>query len=143
MNDTENDNKIKSKSSETKEIKKRKPERRVRKTQGQMIQEALGLKEGDIKDIEKKLFIVRFLDFFSEETLQFIFMDNTLNQYIKQVPEFLDSIGLEREEDRLIKQGFESKDILGIINKLKSKAEELAISKGVKTSVEKRLRKIS
>jgi hypothetical protein len=143
MNDTENDNKIKSDSSETQDIKKRKPERRARKTQGQMIQEALGLKEGDIKDIEKKLFIVRFLDFFSEETLQFIFKDSTLNQYIKQVTEFLNSIGLDREEDQLLKQGFESKDILGIINKLKLKAEELAISKGVKTSVEKRLRKIS
>ena len=63
MNDIENDNKIKSDTSETQDIKKRKPEKRARKTQGQMIQEALGLKEGDIKDIEKKLFIVRFLIF--------------------------------------------------------------------------------
>ncbi|MFX0021005.1 MAG: hypothetical protein ACFE9S_01670 [Candidatus Hermodarchaeota archaeon] len=141
MNDTENEERVVSESSETEKDKKRKLGRQPRKTQGQMIQEALGLNEIDIKDIEKKLFIVRFLDFFSEETLQFIFKDNALNQYIKETTTHLNS--LVREEDRLIKQTFESREILDIINKLKLKAEELAISKGVKTSVEKRLRKIS
>lgn len=143
MNDTENEERIKSNNSEKEKKKKKKLGKQPKKTQGQMIQEALGLKEGDIKDIEKKLFIVRFLDFFSEETLQFIFKDNILNQYIKEITTYLDTLSLDREEDRLLKQSFESKEILGIINKLKVKAEELAISKGVKTSVEKRLRNIS
>ncbi|MFW9820768.1 MAG: hypothetical protein ACFFE5_14255 [Candidatus Thorarchaeota archaeon] len=141
MTNTENDERVDSEGSETEEKKKKKRGRQPRKTQGQMIQEALGLNETDIKDIEKKLFIVRFLDFFSEETLQFIFKDNALNQYIKETTTHLDS--LTREEDRLLKQTFESREILDIINKLKLKAEELAISKGVKNSVEKRLRKIS
>lgn len=140
MNDTENDDKIKSDRSE---IKKRKPEKRSRKSQGQLIQEALGLNEVDIKDIEKKLFIVRFLDFYSEETLQFIFKDNSLNQYTKEITTHFTTLNVVREEDRLLKQGFESKEILDIINKLKLKAEELAISKGVKNSVEKRLRKLT
>ncbi len=141
MTNTENDERVNSESSGTKEEKKRKLGRQPRKTQGQMIQEALGLNEIDIKDIEKKLFIVRFLDFFSEETLQFIFKDNALNQYIKETSSHLAS--LVREEDIILKQAFESREILDIINKLKVKAEELAISKGVKNSVEKRLRKIS
>ncbi len=143
MKNTENDERVNSESSGTEEKKKKKLGKQPRKTQGQMIQEALGLNEADIKDIEKKLFIVRFLDFFSEETLQFIFKDNTLNQYIKDTSTHLNTLGGEREEDRLLKQGFESKEIIDIINKLKLKAEELAISKGVKTSVEKRLRKMS
>ncbi|MFX0039672.1 MAG: hypothetical protein ACFFAB_10085 [Candidatus Heimdallarchaeota archaeon] len=143
MKNIENDERVNSGTSETTEKKKKKLGRQPRKTQGQMIQEALGLKENDIKDIEKKLFVVRFLDFFSEETLQFIFKDNTLNQYIKEITTFLETLNGEREEDLLLKQTFESREILDIINKLKSKAEELAISKGVKTSVEKRLRKMS
>ncbi|MFW9969994.1 MAG: hypothetical protein ACFFDF_07315 [Candidatus Odinarchaeota archaeon] len=141
MNDIKNDERVNADKSDAKEKKRKKLGKQPKKTQGQMIQEALGLNESDIKDIEKKLFIVRFLDFFSEETLQFIFKDSTLNQYIKETTTHLNS--LTREEDTLLKQGFESKEILGIINKLKSKAEELAISKGVKTSVEKRLRKMS
>ncbi len=140
MNNTENDDKIKSDSSE---IKKRKLVKRSRKTQGQLIQEALGLNEVDIKDIEKKLFIVRFLDFYSEETLQFIFKDNALNQYTKEMTTHFNTLNVVREEDRLLKQGFKSKEILDIINKLKLKAEELAISKGVKNSVDKRLRKLN
>ncbi|MFX0004930.1 MAG: hypothetical protein ACFE9C_05860 [Candidatus Hodarchaeota archaeon] len=143
MKNNENDERVYSERSETEKKKKKKLGRQPKKTQGQMIQEALGLKENDIKDIEKKLFIVRFLDFFSEETLQFIFKDNTLNQYIKEITTFLETLSGQREEDLLLKQTFESREILDIINKLKVKAEELAISKGVKTSVEKRLRKMS
>ncbi|MFX1378874.1 MAG: hypothetical protein ACFFA4_07235 [Promethearchaeota archaeon] len=141
MTNTENDERVSSESSQTIEKKRKKLGRQPRKTQGQMIQEALGLNETDIKDIEKKLFIVRFLDFYSEETLQFIFKDSTLNQYIKETTTHLNS--LESEEDLLLKQSFESREILDIINKLKIKAEELAMSKGIKSSVEKRLRKMS
>ncbi|MFX1390366.1 MAG: hypothetical protein ACFE9Z_09910 [Promethearchaeota archaeon] len=143
MKDTENEEKVNSENTEQQEKTGKKPERRSRKTQGQMIQEALGLNDVDIKDIEKKLFIVRFIDFYAEETLQFIFKDNNLNQYVKQITTHINDIGVGREEDKLLKQNFESKEIIGILNKLKGKAEELAISKGVTTSVEKRLRKLT
>ncbi len=142
MNDTENEEKVKTETPET-EGRKRKARKPQRKTQGQIIQEALGLGPTDIQDVEKKLFMVRFLDYFSEETLDFIFKDNTLNQYTNQITTHLDSLAKGREEDRLLKQSFGSKEILNTINKLKGKAEELAISKGVKTSMDKRLRKLS
>lgn len=143
MNDTEKEENKNSESSVSKGRFGKKREKKPRKTQGQMIQEVLGLNAVDIQDIEKKLFIVRFLDFYSEETLQFIFKDNNLNQYIKQITTHINDLGVGREEDKLLKQNFESRDIVGIVNKLKGKAEELAISKGVTTSVEKRLRKLT
>ncbi|MFX0037307.1 MAG: hypothetical protein ACFE9I_16925 [Candidatus Hermodarchaeota archaeon] len=142
MNDTENEEKVKSDNSETKG-RKRKERKPQRKTQGQVIQEALGLGPTDIQDVEKKLFMVRFLDYYSEETLDFIFKDNTLNQYTNQINTHLDNLAKGREEDRLLKLSFESKGILSTITKLKGKAEELAISKGVKTSMDKRLRRMS
>ena len=128
---------------EKKKKENRKSTKQSKKTQGQMIQEALGLGPTDIQDIEKKLFIVRFMDYFSEETLDFIFKDNTLNQYIKQVTTHIDDFGTRSEEDRLLKQSFESKGIIDIIRKLKGKAEELAVSKGVKGSMDKRLRRLT
>ncbi|MFW9902300.1 MAG: hypothetical protein ACFFDY_13620 [Candidatus Thorarchaeota archaeon] len=143
MKDTEHDEKSKSGSSENREAKKKKRTRPQRKTQGQIIQEALGLGPTDIQDVEKKLFIVRFLDYFSEETLDFIFKDSTLNQYTKQITTNIDDFSTGREEDRILKQSFDSKEIIDILNKLKNKAEELALSKGIKNSMDKRLRKLT
>lgn len=143
MNDTENDEIKKSASSENQEEKRKKPEKRARKSQGQMIQEALGLGPTDIQDVEKKLFIVRFLDYFSEETLDFIFKDNTINQYAKQITTHMDDFSTKGEEDILLKQSFESKRILETVHKLKGKAEEIASSKGVKGSTDKRLRRLT
>jgi hypothetical protein len=143
MKDTENDEKLKSENSENRDVKKKRKTRPTRKTQGQIIQEALGLGPTDIQDVEKKLFIVRFLDYFSEETLDFIFKDSTLNQYVKQITTNIDDFSQGREEDRILKQSFESKSIVEIVNKLKLKAEELALSKGIKTSMDKRLRKLT
>jgi hypothetical protein len=143
MNDSENDKKIKSESSEKKDKDKKRSSKQARRTQGQIIQEILGLGPTDIQDVEKKLFIARFLDYFSEETLDFIFKDSTINQYVKQITTHIENFGINREEDRLVKQSFESKGIIEIINKLKAKAEELAQSKGVKGSMDKRLRKLT
>ncbi len=143
MNDIENDKIEKSESPENQEEEKKKPEKRVKKTQGQMIQEALGLGPTDIQDVEKKLFIVRFLDYFSEETLDFIFKDNTINQYSKQITSHIEELSTKGEEDRLLKQSFESKKIFDTVNKLKGKAEEIATSKGVKGSMDKRLRRLT
>ena len=51
---------------------KRRPKK---KSEGQVLKEALGMSQADIKDVEDKLFIARFLDYFCEETLDFIFKD--------------------------------------------------------------------
>ena len=143
MNDTENDEIKKSASSENQEERRKRPDRRARKSQGQMIQEALGLGPTDIQDVEKKLFIVRFLDYFSEETLDFIFKDKTVNQYTQQITTHMEDFSTRGEEDRLLKQSFESKRILETVHKLKGKAEEIASSKGVKGSMDKRLRRLT
>ncbi|MFX0180303.1 MAG: hypothetical protein ACFE78_08925 [Candidatus Hodarchaeota archaeon] len=125
---------------EEKRAKRKKP---VKKTQGQMIQEALGIKSEDIQDIEDKLFISRFLDYFVEETLDFIHKDRTIEQYTKRLTDTASKLEMGNEEDKLLKISFEEKKVLEIINKLKVRAEELALSKNVKTSVDKRLRKLS
>ncbi len=143
MNDIENDKIEKSEIPDNQEEEKKKPEKRVKKTQGQMIQEALGLGPTDIQDVEKKLFIVRFLDYFSEETLDFIFKDSTLNQYNKQITSHIEEFSTKGEEDRLLKQSFESKKIFDTVFRLKNKAEEIATSKGVKGSMDKRLRRLT
>ena len=143
MKEDKDDKKTEIESSKEQEKEDKKPPKRVRKTQGQMIQEALGLDPMEIQNVEKKLFIVRFLDYFGEETLDFIFKDNSIKQYLSQITTHIDTFSTGREEDILLKQSFESKNITGIIEHLKSKAEELAISKGINNSMDKRLRKLT
>ncbi|KKM20771.1 hypothetical protein LCGC14_1642090, partial [marine sediment metagenome] len=65
MKDTENDGNRSVESSNQIKRKEQKLRKTNKKTQGQVIQEALGLNPTDIQEVEKKLFIVRFLDFFS------------------------------------------------------------------------------
>jgi len=117
--------------------------RRKKVTQGQMIQEALGLNPTDIEEVEKKLFMVRFLDFFSEDTLEFIFKRRIMEQNISRITTYMDALQIEREEEKLLKQSFESKNILNVIENVKTKAEEFAVSKGIKTNVNKRLRRLT
>ena len=125
------------------EERKLKRKRPVKKTQGQMIQEALGIKAEDIQDIEDKLFISRFLDYFVEETLDFIHKDRSIEQYMKRLTDTVSKLEMGNEEDKLLKINFEDKKIFELVQKLKVRAEELAFSKGIKTSVDKRLRKLS
>ncbi len=129
--------------SSEKEEKKSKRKRPVKKTQGQMIQEALGIKPEVIQDIEDKLFISRFLDYFVEETLDFIHKDRMIEQYIKRLTDTASKLEMGNEEDKLLKINYEEKKVLELIQKLKVRAEELALSKGINTSVDKRLRKLS
>lgn len=124
--------------------KRKKPKRRRRRdTQGQMIQQALGLNPLDIEEIEKKLYIVRFLDFFSEDTLEFVFKGRVMEQNVNRLATYMDSLQIEREEEKLIKQSFESKNIIAVIDNVKNKTEEFAVSKGIKGNVTKRLRKLT
>ena len=117
--------------------------RPVRKTQGQILQEALGLNPEDLKNIEAKLSIIKFLDYFSEETLDFIFKDRNVEQYITKILENIEKFGLGGEEDKLLKKGFEDKKIVETVERLKANVEELAISKGISKSVDKRLKNLS
>lgn len=123
--------------------RKRQKGRRRRDTQGQMIQQALGLNPLDIEEVEKKLYIVRFLDFFSEDTLEFVFKGRVMEQNVNRLATYMDSLQIEREEEKLIKQSFESKNIIAVIDNVKNKTEEFAVSKGIKGNVNKRLRKLT
>ncbi|MFX1493527.1 MAG: hypothetical protein ACFFBZ_04530 [Promethearchaeota archaeon] len=129
--------------SSEKEEKKSKRKKQLKKTQGQMIQEALGIRPEDIQDIEDKLFISRFLDYFVEETLDFIYKDRNIEQYLKRLTDTASKLEMGNEEDKLLKINFEEKKIFELIHSLKARAEELALSKGIKTSVDKRLRNLS
>jgi len=142
MNDNEKEKTEEEVPSEEEE-RKTKRKRSVKKTQGQMIQEALGIKPEDIQEIEDKLFISRFLDYFVEETLDFIHKDRNIEQYIKRLNETAAKLEMGTEEDKLLKMNFDEKKVLELIHSLKTRAEELALSKGIKTSVDKRLRFLS
>ena len=121
--------------------KKDKEAEPVKKTQGELLQEALGLKPKDIQEIEKKLFISRFLDYYSEETLDFIYKDRSIEQYKNEIQNFLATV--DKEEDKLLKRNFEDKQIIEIIYQLKKKGEDIALMQGFKQPVDKRLRKLS
>ena len=129
--------------SSEKEEKKSRRKKSSKKTQGQMIQEALGLSPEEIQDIEEKLFMSRFLDYFAEETLDFVYKDRSIEQYLKRLTEKTQKLVEGNEEDKLLKLSYDEKRIEETIHRLKLKAEELALSKGIKTSVDKHLRKLS
>ncbi|MHA2037604.1 MAG: hypothetical protein ACXACX_22810 [Candidatus Hodarchaeales archaeon] len=125
------------------ESSKGRKQRGRRMTQGQIIQNALGLNPTDIEEVEKKLFIVRFLDFFSEDTLEFIFKGRIMEQNVTRLATYMDSLQIEREEEILLKQAFESKNIINVIEKVKNQTEEFAVSKGIKANVNSRLRRLT
>ena len=117
--------------------------RAPRRTQGQMLQEALNISPEELKDVEAKLSVIKFLDYYSEEPLDFAFKDRTIDQYVKKITEKIDKFEFGGEEDKLLKKGFEDKKILEAINKIKEKTEELATTKGINRSVDKRLRRLN
>ncbi len=117
--------------------------RPVRRSQGQVLQEALGISPEGLRDVEAKLSIIKFLDYFSEEPLDFAFKERTINQYVKQITEKIDKFEFGGEEDKLLKKGFEDKKILEAVTKIKSQTEELAISKGITRPIDKRMRRLN
>jgi hypothetical protein len=138
-------NEVENEESKKEEDLKEKPqtEKLGRKTQGQIVQEALGLNPTDIQEVENKLFIVRFLDFFSEDTLEFIFKERIVGQNVERMTKYMNSLQLAREEEKLLKQSFDSKNIVGIMQNVKQRTEEIAMSKGIKSNVNKRLRRLT
>jgi len=142
MNDKEQEKSEPTGEVDSKEKKSRRS-RPARRTQGQALQEALGINPEDLGDIEGKLSVIKFLDYFSEESLDFAFKDRTIDQYVKRITEKIDKFEFGGEEDKLLKKGFEDKKILEVVNKIKDTTEELAISKGINRSVDKRLRRLN
>lgn len=142
MNEVE---KEKPETTEPTEEPKRKSKRfrPVKKTQGQMLQEALKLEPGDFKAIEDKLSVVKFLDYISEEPLDFIFKDRTIEQYLSKIQEKVALFDREGEEERLLKQKFEDSNILETIRSIKSRTEEMALKRGINKSIDKKLRRLS
>jgi hypothetical protein len=117
--------------------------RPVKKTQSQVLQETLGLNAEQVKTIEDKLSVVKFLDYISEEPLDFIFKDRAVFQYLKKIEEKIEVFDKGGEEERFLKKKFEEGKILEVITKLKNKTEGIALKKGIKTSVDKRLKRLS
>lgn len=142
MTEQENKPNTDTDSSGNQERESRRSRRPVRKTQAQLIQEALGMKQEDISDIEEKLFIARFLDYFSEETLDFIFKEKSVDKYLEKLTSKIENLGTN-EEDKLLKIKFEERKIDNLVRQVKARAEDAATQKGFKTSADKRLRKLS
>ena len=142
MTEQENKPNTNTDSSGNQERESRRSRRPVRKTQAQLIQEALGMKPEDISDVEEKLFIARFLDYFSEETLDFIFKDKSVDKYLEKLSSKIETLGTN-EDDKLLKIKFEERKIDNLVRQVKARSEDAATLKGFKTSADKRLRKMS
>ncbi|TXT67633.1 MAG: hypothetical protein BAJALOKI1v1_40036 [Promethearchaeota archaeon] len=117
--------------------KSKKPEK---KSQAQILQETLGLEPGTLENIEQKLFIARFLDYFSEEPIDFIYREKDLEKYKTQIEQIIIGLGEEIEEDKLIKQQFTGKQISQTIDQIRENTEEIAAQKGFKKSINKKMR---
>ncbi|GAG77652.1 unnamed protein product, partial [marine sediment metagenome] len=140
----ENENKNSEQSEGTDEPKKKSIlSRPTRRTQSQALQQALGIMPEDLKGIEGKLGIIKFLDYFSEEALDFAFKERKLDQYVNNMVQKIAQFDAGEEEDKLLKKGFEDKKILEAIERIKFKTEEVAKSKGMNKSVEKKLRNLN
>jgi len=146
----ENENEVTDSSEEEKEktlieklknkISSKKPKK---SSQTQILQEQLNLEPGTLEIIEKKLFIARFIDYFSEETFDFIYRDKEMKKYLEQINEILETVSDKTEEDILLNQSFENKQINLILQQLKEKGEESASEKDINKSIDKRMRNLS
>ncbi len=142
MNENENKNSEQSEGIEEPKKTSRRT-RPTRKTQSQALQESLGITPDDLKGIEGKLAIIKFLDYFSEEALDFAFKERRLDQAIKMITERIEKFETGEEEDKLLKKGFEDKKILEAVERIKITTEEVAKSKGMNKSIEKKLRRLN
>jgi hypothetical protein len=131
---------FKKKQEESEESKEEKKKDSGKKTKAEILQDTLGLEPGTLEDIEKKLFVARFIDYFSEEPLDFIHRDKDLNKYTEQISNIMEQYGEESEEDKLVNQSFENKKILKTINQIKTNTETIAAEKGFKKSINKKMR---
>lgn len=146
MNDTENEKSTETENSEAEKKDRHESVKRKSKSQTQLLQEALGLGKEDTKDIEQKLYLARFFDYFTEDTFDFCYKERSIGTYKNDIGYFLEDIETEegrREEDKLLKKSFENKEVVEVVSRLKDKAEELAMSNGFEKAVDKRLKVIT
>ncbi|MBD3256414.1 MAG: hypothetical protein GF383_15055 [Candidatus Lokiarchaeota archaeon] len=144
MNETEKEKDSNIETSENQDSETEEKKKPEKKTQAQILQEALGLDPEDIAEVEKKLFVARFFDYFSEETLDFIYKDRTIEQYKNEINKFLESLKEGKEEEKLLIRSFEDKQLFEKVHKIKKSAEAYALEKGgVKQPVDKKLKKLS
>ena len=142
-NDTDTSNKnTDSAKEDTGESKKeeKKSKKQGKKTQAQILQETLGLEPGILENIEQKLFVARFLDYYSEEPIDFVYREKSLDSYKNQISDIIERYDKTTEEDKLIKQSFENKQLLDTIDKIREQTEDMAAEKGFKKSINKKMR---
>jgi hypothetical protein len=142
-NDTDNNDKITdsaNKDTEKSKEEKKDSKKGGKKTQAQILQETLGLEPGILENIEQKLFLARFLDYYSEEPIDFIYREKALENYKNQISDIIEKYDTSTEEDKLIKQSFKNKQILETIDKLREQTENIAAEKGFNKSINKKMR---
>lgn len=119
-------------------------EEKEEKSEEELMKDAIGLSEEESKKVERKLFLARFLDYFSEETLDFIYKDKTFNKYKEELNSVITALEQEGdEEDKLLIKSMEDKRVIETLDRLKSNAESLAKSEGIEQAYDKKMRKWS
>ncbi|MFO8019655.1 MAG: hypothetical protein R6U96_13595 [Promethearchaeia archaeon] len=141
MKNTKKEDEIKKEKTEINEETEKKSSKN--ESQAAMIQDALGLTQEQIEEIEKKLFISRFLDYFSEESFDFIYKDDKISEYQEEIKDLVEKFGKGNEEDKLLQKGFEEKRILSTVENLKKNAEDLAAEHGVDKPVDTKMKRLS
>lgn len=111
----------------------------IKKTQGQLIQEALGLDQEAIGKIEKQLFISKFIDSISEDIFDYIYRDRILEKYLDMLKKNLSE--LDEGPEALTQETYEQKQIEPTIFELKSKAEEVAQENDINRSLNSKLKR--
>jgi len=119
--------------------KEEKTEKPVKKTQGQLMQEALGLDQDAISAIEKELFVTKFLDTASEDIFDFIYRERILEKYLEMVKKNLNEAS--KGEKWSVKEEFEKQQIESTLLKLKAQAEKIAQENDITTSIHSKIRR--
>jgi len=125
--------------SENSEEEAEKKKELIKKTQGQLIQEALGLDQEAIGKIEKQLFISKFIDSISEDIFDYIYRDRILEKYLDMLKKNLSE--LDEGPEALTQETYEQKQIEPTIFELKSKAEEVAQENDINRSLNSKLKR--
>lgn len=128
----------------SKKVKEKKQKKSFRtpagRNQGRNLLQTVGLTLEEQLELEKKLQLIKYFDLFSEQTFNIIYKNQFMEKKIVEFEEIIGRLGTIREEDKLLKQNYERKQIKDIILNLKNNAEKIALSKGYNKSFSKRYR---
>lgn len=126
---------------ENSEKNEEKEERPVKKTQGEIIRETLGLDSDTISKIEKQLFIVKLLDSISEDTFDYIYRHRVVHKYLESIKENLSY--LDEESELFLQEEYEQNQIEKTVLGLKSTAEKVAQENNITKSLNSRIKQTS